>query len=57
MADKKDFKTVEINSDMQDEIDQQIRRHRRKVVRRVITAIFVIALLFVGIQLWSALRS
>ena len=48
MADKKDFKTVEINSDMQDEIDQQIRRHRRKVVRRVITAIFVIALLFVG---------
>lgn len=57
MADKKDFKTVEINSDMQDEIDQQIRRHRRKVVRRVIAAIFVIALLFVGIQLWSALRS
>lgn len=48
MADKKDFKTVEINSEAQEELEQQIRRHRHKIVRRVIIGVFVIALLFAG---------
>lgn len=57
MADRKDFKTVEIDSDVQQEVDEQIRRHRHKIARRVIIGVFVIALLFAGAQLWSALRS
>ena len=57
VADKKDFKTVEINSEAQEELEQQIRRHRHKIVRRVIIGIFAIALLFAGAQLWNALRS
>lgn len=57
MADKKDFKTVEINSEAQQEIEEQIHQHRRKIFRRIVTVIFVVALLFAGAQLWSALRS
>lgn len=57
MADKKDFKTVEIDSEVQQEIDEQIHQHRRKIFRRVMIAVFVIVLLFAGIQLWTALRS
>lgn len=57
MADKKDFKTVEISSEAQEEIDQQIRKHRRKVFRRVVMVLFLVALVFAGVQLWGALRS
>lgn len=57
MADKKDFKTVEINSEAQAEIDEQIRHHRHKIFRRIVIVIFVVALIFAGTQLWSALRS
>lgn len=57
MADKKDFKTVEIDSEAQQEIAEQIRRHRHKIVRRVIIGVFVVVLLLAGAQLWSALRS
>lgn len=57
MADKRDFKTVEIDNDMQTEIDEQIKRHRHKIVRRVMLVIFTVALIIAGTQLWSALRS
>lgn len=57
MADKKDFKTVEINSEAQAGIDEQIRHHRHKIFRRLVIAIFVVALIFAATQLWSALRS
>lgn len=57
MAEKKDFKTVEIDDSMQEEMEEQIRRHRHKIVRRVICVVFAIILLFAGTQLWNALRS
>lgn len=57
MADRKDFKTVEINSEAQAEINEQIRQHRHKIFRRIVIVIFVVALIFAGAQLWSALRS
>lgn len=57
MADKKDFKTVEINSEAQAEIDEQIRHHRHKIFRRIVIVFFAVALIFAGTQLWNALRS
>ena len=56
MADvkKKGFKTLEIDYD---EIDKQIRDHRKHIFKRVLQGILAIVVLIIGIELFSALRS
>lgn len=57
MANKTDFKTIENGSIELEEMEEQIRKHRRKTFGRAIRIVIVLALLVVGVQLWSALRS
>ena len=56
MADikKKGFKTVETNYE---ELDEQIRAHRRNIFKQVLQAIGIVALLIIGIELMNAIRS
>ena len=51
---KNGFKTVETNLE---ELDEQIRKHRRKIVWRTIEALAVIIILVVAVELLYALRS
>lgn len=53
-AKKRGFKTVETNYE---EAESQIRRHRRKIIRRVIEAALLVIVLVVAIELLYALRS
>ena len=53
-AKKRGFKTVETNYE---EAESQIRRHRRKIIRRVIEAAILVIVLVVAIELLYALRS
>lgn len=56
MAKKSDFKTV--NSEMNlEEINAQVRKHRRKLARRGIIVVAVFLLFAAGFHLWSAMRS
>lgn len=56
MANKKKngLKTVETNYE---ELDEQIHAHRKKLLKRAIEIVIVVVVLFVGIGLFSALRS
>ena len=56
MADlkKKGFKTLETNNQ---EIDEQIRNHRRQILKRVLQVIGIIAVLVIGIELMNAIQS
>ncbi len=56
MADvkKKGFKTLETDYD---ELDEQIRDHRRHILKRVLQIIGVIVVLLIGIELFYAIRS
>ena len=51
---KKGLKTVEVN---QEELEAQIRQHRRKIVFRVIEITAIIVILVVAVELLYALRS
>lgn len=51
---KRGFKTVETNHE---ELDEQIRLHRRKIVRRTIEGLAVVVILVVAVELLYALRS
>ncbi|MCM1284480.1 MAG: DUF5711 family protein [Muribaculaceae bacterium] len=57
MANKTDFKTVENSSGDMAELEEQIRQHRRRTLGRAAAALVIFAVLFVGIQLFTALRS
>lgn len=57
MAKKTDFKTVETTQEELAELEEKIRRHRRKTFRYAIGAAFAFFVLVVGIQLWLSLRS
>ena len=54
MATKAGFKTVETDLE---EIENKIKEHRRKIFRRVIIAIGIIAVLVIAYKLWAALRT
>lgn len=56
MADgkKKGFKTIETNYE---ELDEQIRNHRKNIIKRVIQGVVVVVVLVIGIELIYALRS
>ena len=51
---KKGLKTVEVN---QEELEAQIRQHRRKIIFRVIEITAIIVILVVAVELLYALRS
>ena len=57
MASKRDFKTVETDSIELEEIDVQVRKHRRKTFGHVVRVLILLAIVMVGVQLWTALRS
>lgn len=56
MADvkKKGFKTLETDYE---ELDEQIRDHRKRIIKRVLQIILVIAVLVIGIELLYAIRN
>ena len=51
---KKKLKTIETNYE---ELDEQIREHRKSILKRGIQVIGIVALLVIGVELFSALRS
>lgn len=51
---KKGFKTLETDYE---ELEEQIREHRQKIIKRVLQVIGIIALLIIGFELFSAIRS
>ena len=57
MASKRDFKTVETDSIELEEIDAQVRKHRRKTFGHVVRVLILLVIVMVGVQLWTALRS
>ena len=56
MADikNKGFKTVQTNNE---ELEEQIRNHRKAILKRILQAIGIVAVLIIGIELMNALRS
>ena len=56
MADvkKKGFKTLETNYE---ELDEQIREHRKQILKRGLQIIGIIVALVIGIELFYAIRS
>ena len=54
MARKADFKTVETDLD---ELEEKIRKHRRKIATRIIIVISIIVAVFLIGWLWMALRT
>ena len=57
MAAKTDFKTVETDSGELEELNEKIRSHRHKTIRRVAIVLIILAAVLIGLQLWMALRS
>ncbi len=54
MAQKADFKTVETDLD---ELEEKIRKHRRKIAKRIIIVVAVVVAVFLIGWLWMALRT
>lgn len=54
MARKSDFKTVETDLD---ELEEKIRKHRRKIAKRIIIVVAAVVALFLIVWLWMALRT
>ena len=54
MAQKSDFKTVETDLD---ELEEKIRKHRRKIAKRIIIVVVAVVALFLIVWLWMALRT
>ena len=57
MANKTGFKTVETSYEDLDEIEAEVRRHRHRIVRRIVIVVVVIASIVAAVQLWNALRT
>lgn len=57
MASKADFKTVKTSQEELAELNDKIRKHRRKTVRYIIGGIVVILVVAIGVMLWSSLRT
>ncbi|MDD6480822.1 MAG: DUF5711 family protein [Lachnospiraceae bacterium] len=57
MANRTDFKTVQTSQEELEEINEKVRRHRRKSFRNAAIIAAVLAVVIVGVQLWMALRS
>ena len=49
MAQKSDFKTVETDLD---ELEEKIRKHRRKIAKRIIIVVAAVVALFLIVWLW-----
>ena len=54
MAQRADFKTVETDLD---ELEEKIRKHRRKIAKRIIIVVAAVVALFLIVWLWMALRT
>ena len=54
MAQKSDFKTVETDLDA---LEEKIRKHRRKIAKRIIIVVAAVVALFLVVWLWMALRT
>lgn len=57
MANKTEFKTVKLDHKELEAIEAQVRMHRRKTFGHVVRFLVLLAVIVVGIQLWTALRS
>ena len=57
MAEKNGFKTVTIEKNSVEDLDEKIRNHRKKMFHRVAGLLISVVVLVVGIQLWMALRT
>lgn len=57
MAEKTEFKTVETSREDLEELEEKIKKHRRKMRRRVVFAVLIVVSVFVIVELWSALRT
>lgn len=57
MLKKTDYRTVENQGEELEQIEEQVRKHRRKTFRRVVSTLALLVILLVGFELWSALRS
>ena len=57
MANKTDFKTVSNSGEELEQIEEQVKKHRRKTFGRVTSTILLLVIALIGIQLWTALRS
>ncbi|MCH5334071.1 MAG: hypothetical protein J1D89_08940 [Agathobacter sp.] len=57
MANKTDFKTVSNSGEELEQIEEQVKKHRRKTFGRVTSTILLFVIALIGIQLWTALRS
>ena len=57
VANRTDFKTVQTSQEELEEINEKVRRHRRKSFRNAAIIAAVLAVVIVGVQLWMALRS
>ena len=54
MADKKDFKEVQLNVE---ELEEKIMEHRRRIFNRVVRILFILMACVAGAGLWMALKS
>ena len=57
MAEKTEFKTVETSREDLEELEEKIKKHRRKMRRRVVFTVLIVVSVFVIVELWSALRT
>lgn len=57
MANKTDFKTVSNSGEELEQIEEQVKKHRRKTFGRVMSTVLLLVIVLIGIQLWTALRS
>lgn len=57
MANKTDFKTVKVDHAELEQIEAQVRRHRRKIFGHVVRFLILLVIVMVAVQLWTALRS
>ena len=54
MAQKSDYKIVETDLD---ELEEKIRKHRRKISKRIIIVVAAVVAFFLIVWLWMALRT
>ncbi len=57
MANKTDFKTVPDSGEELEQIEEQVKKHRRKTFGRVMSTVLLLVIALIGVQLWTALRS
>jgi hypothetical protein len=54
---KTDFKTVETGSDELEQIELKVHKHRMRIIRYAVGGCVILALILVGVWLWTSLRT